>query len=51
MIAVSETTTAVYVPSPKPSVMVIDETGETTASTAAAQAAVAGGPPQPAPAI
>ena len=32
VVAVSETTTAVYVPSPKPSVMVIDETGSTTAN-------------------
>ena len=32
VIAVSETTTAVYVPAPRPSVMVIDETGSTTAN-------------------
>ena len=32
VVAVSETTTAVYVPSPRPSVMVIDETGSTTAN-------------------
>ena len=32
MVAVSETTTAVYVPTPKPSVMVIDDTGGTTAN-------------------
>lgn len=34
VIAVSETTTAVYVPTPKPVVNVIDETGTTTTSTA-----------------
>ncbi len=32
VIAVSETTTAVYVPTPRPSVMIIDETGATTAN-------------------
>ena len=32
VVAVSETTTAVYVPTPRPSVMVIDETGATTAN-------------------
>ena len=32
VIAVSDTTTAVYVPGPKPSVMIIDETGSTTAN-------------------
>ena len=32
VVAVSETTTAVYVPAPRPSVMIIDETGSTTAN-------------------
>ena len=43
MIAVSDTTTAVYLPTPQPTVNVIDETGTTIASTAAAQAGVAAG--------
>ena len=33
VIAVSDTTTAVYVPTPKPTVNIIDETGTTIAST------------------
>jgi hypothetical protein len=33
VIAVSETTTAVYVPTPKPTVNIVDETGATVAST------------------
>jgi hypothetical protein len=36
VIAVSDTTTAVYVPTPKPAVNVIDDTGTTIASTALA---------------
>lgn len=32
VVAVSETTTAVYVPTPRPSLMIIDETGSTTAN-------------------
>jgi hypothetical protein len=32
VVAVSETITAVYVPTPRPSVMIIDETGSTTAN-------------------
>jgi hypothetical protein len=32
VVAVSETTTAVYVPAPRPSLMIIDETGSTTAN-------------------
>ena len=32
VVAVSDTTTAVYVPTPQPSVMIIDETGSTTAN-------------------
>ena len=32
VVAVSETTTAVYVPRPQPSVMIVDETGSTTAN-------------------
>jgi len=32
VVAVSETTTAVYVPKPRPSLMIIDETGSTTAN-------------------
>jgi hypothetical protein len=32
VVAVSETTTAVYVPTPQPSLMIIDETGSTTAN-------------------
>jgi hypothetical protein len=32
VVAVSETTTAVYAPTPQPSVMIIDETGSTTAN-------------------
>jgi hypothetical protein len=39
VIAVSETTTAVYVPTPKPVVNVIDDTGTTIASTALAEPA------------
>ena len=31
MVAVSETTTAVYLPTPRPSLRIIDETGSTTA--------------------
>jgi hypothetical protein len=34
VVAVSDTTTAVYVPTPKPAVNIIDETGATIASTA-----------------
>jgi hypothetical protein len=34
VVAVSDTTTAVYVPTPKPTVNIIDETGSTIASTA-----------------
>ena len=34
MIAVSDTTTAIYLPTPKPVVNVIDDTGTTIASTA-----------------
>lgn len=37
VIAVSETTTAVYVPTPKPTVNIIDETGATVASTSLAK--------------
>jgi hypothetical protein len=33
VVAVSETTTAVYVPTPKPTVNIVDETGTTVAST------------------
>ena len=33
VIAVSDTTTAVYVPTPKPVVNIVDETGATVAST------------------
>ena len=33
VVAVSDTTTAVYVPTPKPSVNIVDETGATVAST------------------
>jgi hypothetical protein len=33
VVAVSETTTAVYVPTPKPTVNIVDETGATVAST------------------
>ena len=40
VIAVSDTTTAVYVPTPKPTVNIVDETGATVASTPGAQAAV-----------
>ncbi|MGV0741666.1 Rv3212 family protein [Mycolicibacterium sp. XJ870] len=40
VIAVSETTTAVYVPTPKPTVNIIDETGATVASTLLAEPAV-----------
>ena len=32
VVAVSETTTAVYVPAPRPSLMIVDETGSTTAN-------------------
>ncbi|OBK75614.1 hypothetical protein [Mycobacterium sp. 1274761.0] len=32
VVAVSDTTTAVYVPTPRPSLMIIDETGSTTAN-------------------
>ena len=32
MATVSETTTAVYVPAPRPSLMIVDETGSTTAN-------------------
>ena len=41
VIAVSDTTTAVYLPTPKPTVNVIDETGTTIVEHAAAQAGVA----------
>ena len=33
VVAVSDTTTAVYVPAPKPTVNIVDETGATVAST------------------
>jgi hypothetical protein len=39
VLAVADTTTAVYVPTPKPTVNVIDETGATIASTALAKPA------------
>lgn len=39
VIAVSETTTAVYVPTPRPTVNIIDETGATVASTLLAKPA------------
>jgi len=39
VVAVSDTTTAVYVPTPKPTVNIIDETGATIASTALAKPA------------
>ena len=41
VVAVSDTTTAVYVPTPKPTVNVVDETGATVASTLVAK------PPSP----
>src|SRR3954470_10319481 len=41
VVAVSDTTTAVYVPTPKPTVNIVDETGATVASTLVAR------PPSP----
>ena len=41
VVAVSDTTTAVYVPTPKPIVNIVDETGATIREHAAAQAGVA----------
>jgi hypothetical protein len=41
VVAVADTTTAVYVPTPKPTVNIVDETGATVASTALAK------PPSP----
>jgi hypothetical protein len=41
VVAVADTTTAVYVPTPKPAVNIVDETGETIASTGLAH------PPSP----
>ena len=46
VIAVSDTTTAVYLPTPKPAVNVIDETGTTIVQHAAAEAGVARRPPR-----
>ena len=44
VIAVSDTTTAVYVPTPKPAVNIVDETGATIASTPLPTPAVAARP-------